>query len=274
LGGSGVAKAMGGTPTEDRQLQALAAEAAAAVGVSAPKVFEVVSAEPNAFAASGISGSSDTTVAVTSGLREILTDNELAAVLAHEMGHLKNRDVMRNMHVAAAAAGFGGVYETGRWLLDSSSRKNRKRGDKDGDGGAGLGMALMGAGLACQGVAHLLRLAASRTSELRADRAAAEAFGAQSLITALKKIDRHAALRPADLSRGRGSAYSHLMISDGPSPASPRPRNRAGGGFARWFGKLSTALRTHPSLQTRVEALEKAAADGLVPTGRASSFWS
>ena len=104
LGGPGVAKSLGGAPTEDRRLKELAAEAAAAVGVPEPQVFEIKSSEPNAFAASGF-GTRDTTVAVTTGLREILTEAELGSVLAHEMGHLRHRDVARNMHVAAAAAG-------------------------------------------------------------------------------------------------------------------------------------------------------------------------
>merc|ERR1719310_2087197 len=146
FGGSGVAKAMGGQQTDDPHLKRLAHEAAAAVGVAPPNVYEIKSREPNAFATSSL-GSRDATVAVTTGLREILTDDELGAVLAHEMGHLRHRDVMRNMHVAAAAAGLGGIYEVGRMLLESSSRRERKKDkDKDGDSGASLGLALMAGG--------------------------------------------------------------------------------------------------------------------------------
>merc|ERR1719321_2314999 len=72
-GGSGVAKHMGGVPA-DASLTALAHDAAAAVGVPPPRhVFEIARQEPNAFAASGLFGSSQTTVAVTSGLRGALT---------------------------------------------------------------------------------------------------------------------------------------------------------------------------------------------------------
>merc|ERR1719267_284469 len=143
-GGQGVAKQFGGVPASPR-IRDLAHQAAAAVGVSAPHVYEVPSKEPNAFAASGL-GAGDTTVAVTSGLREILNDDELGAVLAHEMGHLRHRDVVRNMHVAAAAAGLGGIYQIGRIFLDSSTRTRNKRSKKDKDdegGGAALGVALM-----------------------------------------------------------------------------------------------------------------------------------
>merc|ERR1719359_1683301 len=135
FGGPGVAKAMGGQESTDRRLIRLAHEAAEAVGVKAPFVYEVPSREPNAFATSGLT-SKDTTVAVTTGIREVLTDNELKAVLAHEMGHLKYSDVVRNMHIAAAGAGLGGLYETGRMLLRSSDSKgSRKKKDKNEDSG-------------------------------------------------------------------------------------------------------------------------------------------
>merc|ERR1719337_762584 len=117
----------------------------------------------------------------TKGLRQKLSTTEMKAVLAHEMGHLRHRDVSRNMHIAIAAAGLGGVYEAGRFLLDSSRRRGDKSsGDKDEGSSAGIGLALMAGGFAAQAVAHLSQLAASRSSELQADLAAAEAFGADA----------------------------------------------------------------------------------------------
>jgi len=270
MGGAGVAKAFGGQPSTDQRLINLANQAADAVGVKHPAVFEVPSREPNAFAASGF-GNRDTTVAVTTGLREILSDEELGSVLAHEMGHLRHSDVARNMHVAAATAGLGGIYQVGRVLLEGSRRKSRKsssssKKEKDeGDSGAGLGLALMAAGAATEATAHLVRLAASRSAEFKADRAAAEAYGAQTMITALRKIEEHAAKRPADLaSASAGKAYAHLMISGGPAPKK-KPGN--------FFTKALNALRTHPPVDSRVAALEAAAQAGLVPARRASSSW-
>merc|ERR1719359_857624 len=135
VGGTGVTKAMGGVQTQDVRLQKIANDAAAAVGTSPPTVFEIKSREANAFATSSLSAR-DPTVAVTTGLREVLSEEELGAVLAHEMGHLRHRDVLRNMHVAAAAAGLGGIYEVGRMLLDigsssSSSSSKRRKSKKD-----------------------------------------------------------------------------------------------------------------------------------------------
>merc|ERR1719421_264885 len=117
---------MGGKPA-DSTLTALTNEAADAVGVPHPQaVYEIDAREPNAFAASNLFSKSQT-VAVTSGLRSVLSTNELKAVLAHEMGHLKHSDVVRNMHVAIAVAGMGGVYNMGRMLFESSSKKQRRR---------------------------------------------------------------------------------------------------------------------------------------------------
>ena len=273
MGGSGVAKHMGGVPA-DASLTALAHDAAAAVGVPPPRhVYEIARREPNAFAASGLFGSSQTTVAVTSGLRGALTTRELQAVLAHEMGHLRHDDVARNMHVAVAAAGLGGIHKAGRILLDASlSDKKESKGDKDKNegGGAALGLALMAGGLGAQALAHLAQLAASRGSELQADRAAAEAYGADALISALRKIDAAAARAPADL-RASGAAaglMAHAMISGGPSDsssASAAAATSGADGGVGFFGRLGRMLSTHPSTSARVQALENAAAAGLVP---------
>ena len=273
MGGSGVAKHMGGVPA-DASLTALAHDAAAAVGVPPPRhVFEIARQEPNAFAASGLFGSSQTTVAVTSGLRGALTTRELQAVLAHEMGHLRHDDVARNMHVAVAAAGLGGIYKAGRILLDASfsdKKESKSEKDKNEGGGAALGLALMAGGLGAQALAHLAQLAASRGSELQADRAAAEAYGADALISALRKIDAAAARAPADL-RASGAAaglMAHAMISGGPSDSSSASAAAATSGAddgVGFFGRLGRMLSTHPPTSARVQALENAAAAGLVP---------
>lgn len=158
------------------------------------------------------------------------------------------------MHIATAAAGMGGIYELGRVLLRSKDKSN----DKEESGGALVGLGLMGAGIVSQGVAHMLRLAASRTAELKADHAAAQAFGADAMVSALRKIETHASRRPADLRDGRaGRAYAHLMISDGGSAASKTEKGL--------LEKIGNALRTHPPTDERIEALEKSAAKGEVP---------
>lgn len=262
LGGTGIAKSLGGSPASPYIVR-LASEAASAVGAPPPaNVFLLDKREPNALA-TGVS-SKDATVAVTAGLVDMLSATELKAVLAHEMGHLKNRDVNRNMHIALAAVGLGGLYEAGRYVLDIDRRSSKSRKDKDEGGGvAGLGLALMGAGLASQATAHLLRLTTSRQAELRADAAAAEAFGADALITALTKIHE----RGAGVSDLRGSSsgrkYAFAMISDGEAG----PAARAAGAAPtrrRWWQRATSLLRTHPGLEERVHSLEALVATGEV----------
>lgn len=258
LGGPGIAKAVGGEPGDARLVQ-LANEAADAVGVEHPHVYMVPKNEPNAFAASGLFNDKPT-VAVTAGLRSLLSEPELGAVLAHEMGHLRHKDVVRNMHVAAAVAGLGGIYELGRMLLESSRRsERRKRQKKDDDSGSSvaIGLGLMAAGAASQAGAHLVRMAASRSAEFKADRAAAEVYGAESMVSALRKIEKASSSSPADL-RGstQAKAFAHMMISDGPSTPS---------GKDSVWRKMGNALRTHPTVDKRVAALELAAEQGHVP---------
>lgn len=284
-GGEHIAKSMGGRPA-DSTLTAYAREAAEAVGIPPPKaVYEIPASEPNAFAASNLLAGSPT-VAVTSGLRSALSASELKAVLAHEMGHLQSHDVVRNMHVAVATAGLGGIYEAGRFLLRVESEKSRgsresESKDKNEGGRAALGLALMGVGLSTQAAAYLMRLAASRSAELAADAAAARAFGSDVMISALKKIDSVAARRPADLT-GKGAsteaqAFAFAMISDGPAKgdgamtAGTHRTWEKKKGAAGVLAKAGKVLRTHPPLDERVAALEKATAEGKVPAKAAKA---
>ncbi len=267
LGSGGfIAKQMGGRPA-DAWLTDLANEAADKVGVARPKqVFIVPAKEPNAFAA-GLR-ERDTSVAVTEGLTRMLDRNELGAVMAHEMGHLRHKDVARNMHIAIAAAGLGGLYRAGRYILEASREERSSSKDDDDEKGSStsVGLTLAAAGLAGQATAHLLRLGASRSAELAADAAAAQAYGPSSLASALKKI--HAAPEN-DLHAGSGAAMAHAMFSAGGKGAPSRGRgptfvlrksnflldNKVGEkvrGFFRWSNGL---MSTHPSLETRLKAL-------------------
>lgn len=167
------------------------------------------------------------------------------------------------MHVAVAVAGLGGIYETGRLL--ASSRSDQRDDDTD-DSGQYLGLGLMALGLGAQGVARVVQLCASRGAELRADLAAADAFGAESLITALQKIDDAASRRPSDLrSDPAGQQMAFAMISDGASPKSDKKPS--------FFDRIGRSLRTHPPIEERIIALERAAASGIVPSRPHDGSW-
>lgn len=275
-GGPGVAKSMGGKPA-NRWLTRLANEAAEAVGVPAPAhVFEIPAKEPNAFAAAGWRGRAST-VAVTTGLRDLLTADELSAVLAHEMGHLQHKDVESNMHVAVAIAGMSGIHEAGRLLLrlSKSERKSSKKNKDDSSGAAGLGVALMGLGLGSQAVAHGLRLAASRGAEFAADHAAATAFGADNMISALKKIEGGSRTRPADLRATYSGRRMAFAMINGESSGAPGAENTSPGAKRSIWSKIGRAFRTHPPMDERITALETAVKDGSVPAQKETlATWS
>ncbi len=251
-GGERVAKMMDGRPA-DEALTALCTQVAERAGLPPPAhVYEIPTSELNAFAAGF--GRGDATVAVTSGMRGALTTSELEAVIAHELGHIRHSDMWTNMHVAVAIAGLGGLYEMGRILLDSSSR--RSGSDKDEEGGAaGLGLMLMMGGAAMRVLAHLLQLSMSRGAEYQADRVAAELCGADAMIAALEKIDRRAAAgTPRDRLGARGEAFAHAYISNGPTGVR---KDQEAEGLSGLWQKASRLLSTHPATDDRIAALRR-----------------
>ena len=113
--------------------------------------------------------------------------------------------------------------------------------------------------------AHGVKLAVSRDAELRADLAAADAFGANALISALKKIDAAAAKAPADLrSSAEGRKMAFAMISDGPSQQAPSSRTPStsesswSSQLGRAWRRASRLVRTHPPIEERIAALTRA----------------
>jgi len=258
--GKFVGHLMGGKPA-DAKLVAMVNEVANRANYDPPAhIFEIPTEEMNAFAAGF--RRKGTAVAVTSGLRKALNERELKAVLAHEMGHLLAKDTVNNMHMAATIAGLGGVYSAGKvlWRSNEREKSREKRGE---DGGtrnvAVLGLGLMGAGLASQGIAHLLRLGTSRRHEFSADAVARELYGADTMISALRKIDNSVARGiKRDALGVRGNAFAHMYISNPSSSAATFSAVTKGrhGRTPSWAQKVLKLFSTHPSLEERVEALQ------------------
>lgn len=264
-GGERVARMMGGQPA-DARLVDIASSVARRAGLKAPAhVFEIPTGELNAFAAGF--GQADATVTVTSGLRRTLNEKELEAVIAHEIGHIRHSDMRTNMHVAIAIAGLGGIYEIGRFLIESERGANRESSTNDDDDSGSslpLGMALMTAGITSRIIAQILQLSMSRSAEFDADSVAAELCGSDAMISALAKIQSAAEennskrrlssrswsscekVQPA-LNSFRGGMFAHAYISDGKSDAERRKN-----GF---WSRLSEAFSTHPTTERRIAAL-------------------
>jgi heat shock protein HtpX len=211
---------------EAPELHAMVHRLSTAAGVPMPKVYILPSESPNAFATGR--NPNHAAVAVTQGIVRILTPDELEGVLAHEMAHVKNRDILIGT-IAATLAGaimmlarfaqFAAIFGGGR--------------DREG-GGGGLGLIAM-AILAPIG-AMLVQMAVSRSREYQADASGAKYCGRpESLARALEKI-AGASRRAAPIEASPATAHMFIL-----SPLS-------GKGMMSLFS-------THPPVEKRVERL-------------------
>src|SRR5229473_1218670 len=146
------------------------------VGIPMPKLYVIPTDSPNAFATGR--NPSHAAVAVTQGILNLLNDEELEGVLAHELGHVRNRDILTSS-IAATLAGaitllahFGGMFGGGR-------------DDRRGFGGSGFLMMIL-----APFAATLIQLAVSRSREYEADATGAHVTGnPYALASALEKLD-------------------------------------------------------------------------------------
>jgi len=211
---------------EAPELHAVVHRLATAAGVPMPKVYLLPSDSPNAFATGR--NPQHAAVAVTQGIMRILTPDELEGVLAHEMAHVKNRDILIGTIAATLA---GAVMMLARFAQFAAIFGGGGR-DREG-GGGGLGLIAM-AILAPIG-AMLVQMAVSRSREYQADASGARFCGRpESLARALEKIAGASARVPMKAS----PATAHMFIL---SPLSGR-------------GMLSL-FSTHPPVEKRVERL-------------------
>lgn len=247
------------TDTE-RQLVNVVEEMAIAAALPRPRIWIVPDADPNAFA-TGIDAA-HANVAVTQGLLDLCSRDELQGVIGHELGHVKNLDV-RLMTTLAALVGAVALMHDGMGRLLSSGLRlgggRGSRGGKKGDLGQ-LAIVLLVVWIITWILApiitQLLALAVSRKREYLAD-----AMGAQftrnpmALATALQKIDGAAA---PTRSIKRGAA--HLCIED---PLGRRANLRE--------GFVANLFATHPPMAMRIARLrgmayQRLKAEGQLPT--------
>jgi heat shock protein HtpX len=211
---------------EAPQLHAMVHRLATAASLPMPKVYILPSDSPNAFATGR--NPQHAAVAVTQGIMKILTPDELEGVLAHEMGHVKNRDILIGTIAATLA---GAVMMLARFAQFAAIFGGGER-DREG-GGGGLGLIVM-AILAPIG-AMLVQMAVSRSREYQADASGARFCGRpESLARALEKIAEASKRVPMEAS----PATAHMFIL---SPLSGR-------------GMMSL-FSTHPPVEKRVERL-------------------
>jgi heat shock protein HtpX len=244
-----IERAIAGAPDGDalriRQLDNVVEEMAIAAGLPKPKVFVVPDSDPNAFATGR--DPEHASVAVTQGLLDAVNREELQAVVAHELSHIRNLDI-RLMTVIAALVGAITLLAdwTGRGMRGGvgSSRSRSDRKGKDGGGAAIFLIVWIVAMLLAPIVGRILAMMVSREREFLADATGAELTrNPLALASALQKIDAAAA---PTLSAKRGTA--HLCIAD-PLGASLGLRE----------GRLADLLASHPPMAKRIAALREMA---------------
>jgi len=214
-----------------------------------PKAYIIKTDEPNAFAAGR---NQHTVIAVSEGLLRRLDEQELRAVVAHELGHIRNEDIGHHMQHAAIAAGFSGALDYGWQLVKSemrTERKDDKKKDKDEGSLVIPGLALMAVGAAQYALGTLLRLSASRKDEFAADAVAARMpGGAQALARALQKIEK-----AAEVERVQRDALGQLHNALATLYIANSHKHDALSTWSDWLG-------THPTTERRIQYLSEIAA--------------
>ncbi len=196
-------------------------------GIPMPRLYVSPEAQPNAFATGR--GPNHAVVAVTQGILQVLDDDELRGVLAHELSHVRNRDILIGSVAAAVAlmitfvariAMFSAIFGGG--------------GDSEGGGNV---IGLLAMAILAPLAAGLLQMALSRSREYQADASGAHLIGdGEPLARALQKIEAAAKRTPMDVNPAEATAY---IIN----PLSGRKVN-----FANLFS-------THPPTEERIARL-------------------
>ena len=192
-----------------------------------PRLFVTPSPQPNAFATGR--NEDHAAVAVTQGIMSVLSEDELRGVLAHELAHVKNNDILIGSVAAAVAMGITFLARIVMWGAMFG-------GGRDDEGG-GNPLGLLAMAFLAPMAAGLLQMALSRSREFEADRSGAGLMGGgESLARALEKLEVSAKKIPMNVNPAQASMY---IVN----PLSGRRVN-----FARLFS-------THPSTQERIARL-------------------
>jgi heat shock protein HtpX len=200
------------------------------IGLPMPKIYVIPSDSPNAFATGR--NPQHASVAVTNGVLNLLNDDELEGVLAHELGHVKNRDILTSSIAATLAGAITILARMGYWAALFGGYGGGGRDRDRGGGGIGALFMLILAPIA----AALIQLAVSRSREYEADATGAHITGnPYALASALEKLDAYSKRIPLPAS----STNAHLFI------IAPMISAR----------DLAGLFSTHPPIAKRIERL-------------------
>ncbi len=219
-------------PVEERdapQLYAIVRNLSLRAGLPMPRIYMTPSPQPNAFATGR--DPEHAVVAVTDGILRLLSQEELEGVLAHELAHVKNRDILIGSMAAMMAGAISALANIAQWGLIFGF------GRDDDDGVLGI-VGILLTIIVMPIAAMVVQLAISRSREYGADATGAKIAGRpEGLINALLKLEHGAEAIPMDVN----PAAAHMFIVN---PLSGR--------------SLAGLFSTHPPIPERVARLKKA----------------
>lgn len=212
-----------------RMVQSLAQRA----NMPMPRVAISPAEQPNAFATGR--GPNNAVVCATQGLLRSMPADELEGVMAHELMHVRNRDILIGSVAAAVATAISAIAQ----MAYFAALFGGGRDDEDRPNPIALLLISMLAPIS----ASLIQMAISRSREFEADRSAAELLGSgQSLARALQRIEQAASRTPMQVAPAQAQAYIH-------NPLAEFGQRRTGG------VNMSKLFSTHPSTDERIRRL-------------------
>src|SRR5438876_2386806 len=221
------------TEAEAPMLWGVTHDLALKMNMPMPKVYIIPSDAPNAFATGR--NPNHAAVAATEGILRLLTREELEGVMAHELGHVRNRDILIGTIAAAIAGAISMLANIAQWSMIFGGFGGR-RDEDEGTGGMIAGIAMI---IIAPIAAALIQMAISRSREYEADATGARICGNPLwLANALRKLHAGSQRVPLDAN----PATAHMFIVNA----------LRGGGLVNLFS-------THPPLEDRIARLESMA---------------
>ncbi len=219
---------------EQPRVTSIVSKLAQMENIPMPKLYYIDSPQPNAFATGR--SPKHAAVAVTSGILELMTNEELEGVLAHELAHVRNRDILIGTIAATMAVALSIFARMAMWNAIGGRRNSNPLG----------GIIALVSIILAPLAAMVIRMAISRAREYQADRTGASITGQPlALASALAKLEAGTSRIPMKVN----PAVAPLYIAD---PLKAFGGKRGGRGFAKMFS-------THPPISERIARLEEMA---------------